>query len=122
MTNLQTILGGSRALVFVNPVAGAGRAGRHLLGVRRAFEAEQVPAEFVLTADRDRSGVASAYGDRDGCRFLLAMGGDGTLQGLVNAAYGSGVLLGRAACRLEGTTSPLHLDCLKIQWPPHTQH
>jgi diacylglycerol kinase (ATP) len=94
MTNLQTILDGAPALVFVNPVAGAGRAGRHLLAVRRAFEAEKVPAEFVLTAtatdleSRARAAIA------DGCRFLLAMGGDGTLQGLVNAAYGSGVFLG----------------------------
>jgi diacylglycerol kinase (ATP) len=94
VSNLQDILDGSPAVVLVNPLAGAGRAGRYLLPVRRAFEAKNVPAEFVLTAtatdleSRARAAIAN------GCRFLLAMGGDGTLQGLVNAAYGSGVLLG----------------------------
>jgi diacylglycerol kinase (ATP) len=92
--NLQNILDESPALVFVNPLAGAGRAGKHLLQVRRAFETEKVAAEFVLTVtatdleSRARAAIAA------GCRFLLAMGGDGTLQGLVNAAYGSGVVLG----------------------------
>jgi diacylglycerol kinase (ATP) len=94
VSNLQNILGGSPAFVFVNPLAGAGRSGRHLLPVRRAFEAKNVPAEFVLTAtaaDLESRARASIAG---GCRFLLAMGGDGTLQGLANGAYGSDVLLG----------------------------
>jgi diacylglycerol kinase (ATP) len=94
VSNLKDILGGSPALVFVNPLAGGGRAGRHLLRVRQAFEAEKIPAEFELTAtakdleSRARSAIA------DGRHFLVAMGGDGTLQGLANAAYGSDVLLG----------------------------
>jgi diacylglycerol kinase (ATP) len=94
VSNLQDILGGSPALVFVNPLAGGGRAGRHLLRVRQAFEAEKIPAEFALTAtakdleSRARSAIA------DGRLLLMAMGGDGTLQGLANAAYGSDVLLG----------------------------
>jgi len=94
VSNLQNILDGSPALVFVNPLAGAGRAGRYLLKVRRAFEAERVPAEFVLTASATDLESRARAAIADGCRFLLAMGGDGTLQGLVNAAYGSGVLLG----------------------------
>jgi diacylglycerol kinase (ATP) len=94
VSNLQNILDGSPALVFVNPLAGAGRAGRYLLKVRRAFEAETIPAEFVLTASATDLESRARAAIADGCPLLLAMGGDGTLQGLVNAAYGSGVVLG----------------------------
>jgi diacylglycerol kinase (ATP) len=82
------------ALVFVNPVAGAGRAGTHLLRIRELFESEKIRAVFVLTeaaADlelRARDAIAA------GSKLLFAMGGDGTFQGLVNAAYGSDALLG----------------------------
>jgi len=91
---LQNILGESPAIVFVNPLAGSGRAGRHLLQVRRAFEVKKFPAEFVLTSTPSDLELRTRAAIAEGCRFLLAMGGDGTLQGLVNAAYGSGVVLG----------------------------
>ena len=94
MSILQNILGDSPAIVFVNPLAGAGRAGRYLLQVRRAFEAKKFPAEFVLTSTASDLESRARAAIAEGCRFLLAMGGDGTLQGLVNAAYGSGVVLG----------------------------
>jgi len=82
------------ALIFVNPLAGAGRAGAYLLRVREAFDTEKIHAEFVLTESagdlESRARAAIAHGHR----LLLAMGGDGTFQGLVNAASGSDVLLG----------------------------
>ena len=94
VSHLQNSLRGFRALVFVNAGAGAGRAGKHLLRVRRAFEVENAPADFVLTETakdlEQRARVAIGHGRR----FLLAMGGDGTFQGLANAAYGSDVVLG----------------------------
>ena len=80
--------------MFVNPLAGSGRAGRHLLQARRAFEVKKFPAEFVLTSTASDLELRARAAIAEGCRFLLAMGGDGTLQGLVNAAYGSGVVLG----------------------------
>jgi diacylglycerol kinase (ATP) len=82
------------ALVFVNPVAGAGRAGAHLLRIRELFESEKIRAEFVLTesaADLETRARDTIAG---GSKLLFAMGGDGTFQGLVNAAFGSDALLG----------------------------
>jgi diacylglycerol kinase (ATP) len=73
------------AIVFVNPAAGAGRAQRDLPRVRTAFDRQQISADFVLTGSsaelesRARDAVAS------GARALFAMGGDGTVQALVNA-------------------------------------
>jgi diacylglycerol kinase (ATP) len=58
------------------------------------FEARKIPAEFVVTESlEDLEARARVATDR-GQRLLFAMGGDGTFQGLANAAYGSDVLLG----------------------------
>jgi diacylglycerol kinase (ATP) len=75
----------TKSVVFVNPVAGAGRAERNLQRVRGAFEQMEMATEFVAAASaadmemRVRSAIAS------GARLLFAMGGDGTVQALVNA-------------------------------------
>jgi diacylglycerol kinase (ATP) len=82
------------AVVFVNPLAGGGRTGTYLLRIRRVFEALKIPAEFVLTESAENLESRARAAIADGHRFLLAMGGDGTFQGLANAAYGSDVLLG----------------------------
>jgi diacylglycerol kinase (ATP) len=82
------------ALVLVNPVAGGGRTGSYLLQIHRLFEARRIPAEFVVTESlEDLESRAQAAIDR-GNRLLFAMGGDGTFQGLANAAYGSDAILG----------------------------
>jgi len=82
------------AVVYVNPNAGSGRALAWLPRIRRAFEAASVPAEFVSVGSAKdlESSVPAAI--RSGKRLLFALGGDGTLQALVNAAYGSDVVLG----------------------------
>lgn len=62
--------------------------------MHQIFEKEQVPAEFVVTESaEDLEGRARTAIDK-GRGLLLAMGGDGTFQGLANAAYGSKVVLG----------------------------
>jgi diacylglycerol kinase (ATP) len=94
VNDLQKILPGSAAFVFVNPLAGAGRAGRYLDRVRQVFAAEKISAEFLVTESAEDLGSRARAAIAAGQRFLLAMGGDGTLQGLVNACYGSDVLLG----------------------------
>ena len=82
------------AVVFVNPSAGGRRTQTYLPRIKNLFAACQFHAEFVFTPSleelesRTRAAIAS------GRRLLLAMGGDGTLQGLVNAAYGSDVVVG----------------------------
>jgi diacylglycerol kinase (ATP) len=94
MSHFRDRLRESRAVVFVNPLAGAGRAQNYLPRVRRIFEAEKIPAEFILTKSADDLAARAKTAIARACRFLLAMGGDGTVQGLVNAAIGSEVLLG----------------------------
>jgi diacylglycerol kinase (ATP) len=82
------------ALVLVNPIAGGGRAGVYSPRIQRLFEAIHFPAEFVLTESAEELEVRAKYAIARGHKLLLAMGGDGTFQGLANAAFGADVVLG----------------------------
>jgi diacylglycerol kinase (ATP) len=82
------------AVVFVNPHAGAGRAGARLLEIREIFTVHKIPAEFLITESVQHLQSLVRGAIADGRRLLFALGGDGTFQGLVNACFGSDVLLG----------------------------
>lgn len=94
MTSLLNFVRERPAIVFVNPHAGGGRSRRRLARVGALFSARSFPAEFILTESREEMAERVPAAISAGHRLLLAMGGDGTLQSLVNAAQGSDVLLG----------------------------
>jgi diacylglycerol kinase (ATP) len=94
VSELQNILRGLPAVVIVNPLAGAGRAGKYLPLVRQVFEARQISVEFLITESAEDLESRARQAIANGRGLLVAMGGDGTLQGLANAAYGSDVVLG----------------------------
>ena len=77
------------AAVFVNPAAG-----RKVAELRERFARLKYAAEIVQpgSADEFRNQVRRALGD--GCTTLIAMGGDGTLQLLVNEVLGQAVQVG----------------------------
>jgi diacylglycerol kinase (ATP) len=82
------------AIVYVNPAAGGGRALACLPKIRKIFEAASVTAEFITVrsfAHLESNAHAAIDG---GKRLFFVLGGDGTFQALVNAAYGSEVILG----------------------------
>lgn len=82
------------AVVFVNPVAGGGRANSLLPDIQKVFETRGIPVEFISAPSaRELESLAreKIAGKR---RLLLAMGGDGTFQALANAAFGTATLLG----------------------------
>src|SRR6267378_3134313 len=82
------------AIVFVNPHAGGGRYVRRLPDVKALFSALSFPAEFVLAGSREEMESRVRAAISAGHHVLLGMGGDGTVQALVNAAHKSEVLLG----------------------------
>jgi diacylglycerol kinase family enzyme len=94
MDELSSVSRETPAIVFVNPSAGGGRAQGYLPRIKNLFAARQFHAEFVFTSSleelesRTRAAIAAER------RVLFAVGGDGTLQGLVNAAHGSNAVLG----------------------------
>jgi diacylglycerol kinase (ATP) len=92
--NTPSVFRESPAIIFVNSSAGGNRSRLHLPRIRKLFEALELHAEFVVTesAVELESGARTAIVQKH--RLLLAMGGDGTFQSLVNAAFGADVVLG----------------------------
>lgn len=75
--------------VIVNPAAGRGRGGRLLPAVREAFAAVGVERVDVTGSPGDEQTLARRAID-EGCRTLVAVGGDGTWSNAANAVLASG--------------------------------
>ena len=88
------ILRESTVTVFVNSVAGGGRARFYLTRIQKLFESFHVHAQFVMTKSALELESFAQNAISQGRRALFAMGGDGTFQALTNAAFGAEVLLG----------------------------
>ncbi len=82
------------AAVFVNPVAGGGRANSRGPLIRKVFEARGIPVEFISAPSARELESRACEKIARNHRLLLAMGGDGTFQALANAAFGTDTLLG----------------------------
>ena len=90
----SSILSENAVTVFVNSLAGRGRAHRHLSQIQKLFESFQVPAKFEFTNSTHELEASAQDAISHGQRALFALGGDGTFQALANAAFGADVLLG----------------------------
>jgi diacylglycerol kinase (ATP) len=62
--------------------------------MKRIFTEHSFPADFLFTDSTDALESQARSAIQAGRRVLLAMGGDGTLQALVNATHGRDVVLG----------------------------
>jgi len=91
---VPSFLCGSDVIVLVNSAAGGGRARSYLVQIQKLFQSFQVHAQFVMTNSAAELESLAQKAIRQGKNALLAMGGDGTFQGLANAAFGSHVLVG----------------------------
>jgi diacylglycerol kinase (ATP) len=80
--------------VFVNPTAGSGRALLYLPQIRTVFDTASVAAEFISIGDAKELELRALAAIKSHKKVLFALGGDGTFQGLVNAAHGADVILG----------------------------
>jgi diacylglycerol kinase (ATP) len=89
----SSILRESGVTVFVNSVAGGGRARSCLEQIQKRFKSFHIPAQFVMTNSAAELESCAQRAISQGQRMLFAMGGDGTFQALANAALGTDVLL-----------------------------
>lgn len=89
-----TVLRDAAAVIFVNPTARGNRTAASLSRIRKFFAAHAIPSEFVVTTTSAELEACARAAITSGRHLLLASGGDGTFQGLANAAFGSDVILG----------------------------
>lgn len=84
----------SRAVVFANQQAGRGKPAGLLSQCERVFLERGISAEIRITSSLKDLEAQTLKAIDDGAKLLFAVGGDGTLQGLANAAFGRDVVLG----------------------------
>jgi len=82
------------AVVFVNPSAGRGRGRKYIREIRSLFAGNSCPASFVVPETAEEMDARALSMLAAGARVLLVMGGDGTLQRIVNALAGKEFSLG----------------------------
>jgi YegS/Rv2252/BmrU family lipid kinase len=105
----------SRTLVVVNPAAGGGRTRRAWPRVRDDLARAGLDFDWVATAAAGDATRLAREGVRSGHRLVVAVGGDGTVNEVVNGVTGDGAPLavagavltgrGRDACRNFGVPS-----------------
>jgi diacylglycerol kinase (ATP) len=81
-------------LVIVNPAAGAGSALRNRRVLANYFAAQQRAIEFLEVHTSEDLRRLAARAAADGFRFVLALGGDGTVHDLIEGLLGSSVTAG----------------------------
>ncbi len=74
-------------LFIVNPAAGAGLAGKRWPAIQTALEQAKVPFSTVFTRHRFHAISLVADAVADGCRQIVAVGGDGTAHEVVNGIF-----------------------------------
>jgi diacylglycerol kinase (ATP) len=94
VTEFPSVSRASPAVLFVNPASGGGRAVAYLTRIRELLAARSFPAEFMVTGTSEELAARAREAIGRGRRLLLSLGGDGTFQGLANAAFGFDVVLG----------------------------
>ena len=81
-------------IVFVNRAAGRRRASSHVPRLQTFFESLGVSVQFIESSGASELESAARQAVSQNQRVLLALGGDGTFQALINGVYGSEVLVG----------------------------
>ena len=81
-------------VIFLNAAAGSGRAKRTLARIRGIFERRACRVDCVETRSRSELEDRTVRLVEEGRQIFLALGGDGTLQGLVQAVMGRDVTIG----------------------------
>lgn len=76
-----------RITVIANPRAGRGRVRERLPALRTALDAAGLDHDVVETARPGEATDAARRALTDGCRYLVAAGGDGTVHEVVNGMF-----------------------------------
>lgn len=94
MAALSIVSPENPAIVFANPFSGRGRGRSYVRQIRDLLAANSFPATFVVPETEEEMDARVRSAVAGGSRVLLVLGGDGTLQRVVNAAADRHILLG----------------------------
>jgi diacylglycerol kinase (ATP) len=81
-----------RARVIINPKAGRGRGARHAELAREYLREGCVAVDF--TRHSGHAAELARQAIDDGCDTIVVVGGDGTINEVVNGSFGSGIAIG----------------------------
>ena len=89
--------------LIVNPVAGNGRGAKFWPQIRNELVAVGADFDFALTEGPDHAVELARNAMSDGCRLVVAVGGDGTIHEVVNGLVTEGqvpqgLVLGAISC------------------------
>ncbi len=90
---MATVIDPAAWFIVVNPASGGGRAARFAPRLAAALQRARVPFEMTASAAPGDAGPRCARAAAAGCRRLLAVGGDGTLNEMINGLFDSAVPL-----------------------------
>jgi diacylglycerol kinase (ATP) len=76
-----------RLVIIANPASGRGRSEVKLRGIETALRDWGLDYQILLTTGPGHAAQAAAAALRDGDRFLVAAGGDGTVHEVVNGMF-----------------------------------
>jgi diacylglycerol kinase family enzyme len=88
---MATMIDPSAWFIVVNPASGGGRAARFAPRLAAALGRAHIPFEVVASDAPGDAELRFARAAAGGIRRLLAVGGDGTFNELVNGLVDSGV-------------------------------
>ena len=92
--------------VIANPHAGRGRVGGQLPALERALAANDLDFALEVTTGPGEATRLARHAMEDGRRFLVAVGGDGTVQEVLNGMFDDGApLVDRPVLGVVGATS-----------------
>ncbi|MCS7286440.1 MAG: diacylglycerol kinase family lipid kinase [Anaerolineae bacterium] len=80
-----------RIMVIVNPIAANGKVGRKWPSVKEFLEKRGIPFSFALTQYPAHAIALAAEAVERGFKTIVAFGGDGTLNEMVNGVFRHGI-------------------------------
>lgn len=83
-----------RIHLIVNPVSGRGAGARAVPEIERLLTAHGVQATFSFTGNHGDALPLAAHAVKDGADIVAAVGGDGTINEVINGLRGSTAVLG----------------------------
>ena len=86
-------MGAEHTLAIVNPAAGDGAGARVGAGLARELESSGFKVEIIRTPAPGEAARIAREASVDGCRTVIAVGGDGTANEIANGLVGTSTAL-----------------------------